>query len=343
MFRWIITSYLYVIINVRKGSELMKKILIFLLMAMILFSGCVGEKTVKNGDNISVDYTGSLLNGKVFDTSIEKVAIANNLSVEGRVYKPLEFTVGKGQMIKGFDEGVIGMKVGETRILTIPPEKAYGPSDPGMIRSMPILDEVPATTEMPATRVITKAFEVPKSQFESIIGPGHKTGDIVRIPETNINLTINNITDKVSLSYNLKKGDEILWSSNAPWNETVVEVDDKNITLRAKVNKNDIVRLQGVPWNETVIKIDDKNITLKANVNKDDIIQIEGAPWNTTVVGLDNVNVTLRHNPIPETVIPSMFGQMKISFNETSIIMDQNPELAGETLIFNVTLVSIDK
>ena len=321
----------------------MKKILILLLMAMILFSGCVGEKTVKNGDNISVDYTGSLLNGKVFDTSIEKVAIENNLPPRGVGYEPLKFTVGKGQMIKGFDEGVIGMKVGETKKLTIPPEKAYGPINPGMIQSMPILEEVPATTEMPATRVITKAFEVPKNQFESIIGPGHKTGDIVRIPETNINLTINNITDQVSVSYNLKKGDVILWSSSAPWNETVEKIDEKNITLRAKVKLNDIVHLQGAPWNETVIKIDDKNITLKANLKKDDIVQLQGAPWNTTVVGLDNVNITLRHNAIPETVIPSMFGQMKVSFNETSIIMDQNHELAGQTLIFNVTLVSIDK
>lgn len=278
-------------------------------MAMILFSGCVGEKTVKNGDNISVDYTGSLVNGKVFDTSIEKVAKENNLPPHSGGYNPLKFTVGKGQMIQGFDEGVIGMKVGETRKLTIPPEKGYGPINPEMIQAMPILEEVPAT------RVIPKNFEVPISQFERVLGTGHKTGELVRIPETNINLTVNNISSNVSsnvsLTYNLKVGDKI-WSS-------------------------------GAPWNETVVKIDDKNITLKANVSKNDIVQLQGAPWNTTVVGLDNVNITLRHNPIPDTVIPSMYGQMKVRFNETSIIMDQNPELAGQTLIFNVTLVSIDK
>jgi FKBP-type peptidyl-prolyl cis-trans isomerase 2 len=279
----------------------MKRILILLLMAMILFSGCVGEKTVKNGDNISVDYTGSLENGKVFDTSIEKIAVENNLSAHSREYKPLNLTVGKGQVIKGFDEGVIGMKVGDTRKLTIPPEKAYGLSNPQMIQVMPILQEVPLT------RVIPKNLEVPISQFESIMGAGHKTGEIVTYPRTNINLTIQNITSNVSLSYNLKKGDEI-WS-------------------------------QGAPWNETVVNIDEKNITLKVNVSKNDIVQLQSAPWNTTVVGLDNVNITLRHNPIPETVN----GQMKVSFNETSIIMDQNPELTGQTLIFNVTVVSINK
>jgi FKBP-type peptidyl-prolyl cis-trans isomerase 2 len=295
----------------------MKKELIYLLILITLFSGCVGEKTVKTGDNItvktgdniSVDYTGSLLNGKVFDTSIEKVAKENNLSNHGSKYKPINFTVGKGQMIKGFDEGVIGMKVGETRKLTIPPEKAYGQSNPQMIQVIPILQEIPAT------RVLPKNFEVPVGQFEGLLGPGHKKGENVTIPETNINLTILNISSdnssNVSLSYNLKMGDEV-------W-------------------------MQGGPWNETVVKIDDKNITLRANVSENDIVQLQGAPWNTTVVGLNNVNITLRHNPVQDTVIPGRFGQMKVRFNETSVILDQNPELAGQTLIFNVTIVSIDK
>ena len=283
----------------------MNKFLILLLAAMILFSGCVGQKTVKTGDNISVDYTGSFPNGKVFDTSIESVAKENNLSMEGREYKPLKITVGKKQVIQGFDEGMIGMNVGETKTLIIPPEKAYGPSNPRMIQVIPILENVPIT------RVLPNVFEVPVGQFERVLGQNHTIGDIVRIPDTNLNLTIKNISSNVSLSYNLKMGDEI-WSARAPWNETVVKIDNKNITLRANVKQNDIVQLQG-------------------------------APWNTTVIGLDNVNITLRHNPIPETVIPGMFGQLKVRFNETSIIMDQNPELAGQTLIFNVTLRSIDK
>ena len=174
-----------------------------------------------------------------------------------------------------------------------------------MIQAIPILEEVPSTRDIP------KVFEIPISQFEQVLGTGHKTGDIVRIPNTSIDLTILNIASNVSLSYNLKMGDEVL--------------------------------SQGAPWNETVVNIDEKYITLRTNLKKNDIVQLQGAPWNTTVVGLDNVNITLRHNPIPDTVIPSMYGQMKIRFNETSIIMDSNPELAGQTLIFDVTLVSIDK
>ena len=69
-------------------------------------------QTVKNGDKIRVHYTGTLNNGEMFDSSIK-----NNRP-------PLEFTVGAGQMIKGFDKGVVGMAVGETRMLKLPPEEA---------------------------------------------------------------------------------------------------------------------------------------------------------------------------------------------------------------------------
>lgn len=284
----------------------MKKISFLLIIAMILLSGCVGEKTVKTGDNITVDYTGSLLNGKVFDTNIEKVAIENNLSEPGKEFKPLPFTVGKAELIKGFDEGVIGMKVGETKELTIPPEKAYGPRDPQNIQVIPIIQD------MAITRVIPKDFDIPIKEFERVLGSNHTQGDIIDIPETNLKVKVQNISiSNASLTYILKAGDEV-WTRRAPWNETVVKIDNKNITLKMKVNKSDT-------------------------------IQLEGAPWNTTVVGLDNVNITLRHNPIPETVIPGMFGSMKVSFNETSILMDQNPELAGETLVFKVTVRSIEK
>ncbi len=287
----------------------MNKSLILLLVAMVLFSGCVdqksvSQKTVKNGDKISADYIGSLPGGKVFSTSIDKVAEENKIFTPSMGYEPLKLTVGKGEVIPGLDEGVLGMKVGETKTLTIPPEKAYGQSNPMMIQIIPTVEDVPAT------KVIPKIFEVPRDQFERTLGKDHKKGEVVKIPETNINLTILNITSNVSLSYNLKEGDHI-WSSGAPWNETVVKIDEKNVTLKANLSKNDIIRLQG-------------------------------APWNTTVVEVKNMTITLRHNPIPDTVIPTMRGMIRVHFNETSIIMDQNHELAGKTLIFKVTLKSID-
>ncbi len=287
-------------------SEIMKKFIILLLIAAILFSGCIGQsqRAVKNGDNISVDYIGSIKGGKVFDTSIESVAKANNISTPGRDFKPLKFTVGKGQVIKGFDEGVIGMKVGDSRTLEIPPEKGYGSVDPRAIQIVPVIQD------MPVTRTFPKILEIPTDQFERVFGPNHTVGDSVNYPDTNINLTVKNIASNVSLTFNLTVGYTISQS--------------------------------GAPWNETVVKIDDKNITIKADVKKNDIIHFQGAPWNTTVIDVNDTDITLKHNAVPDTEVRTMFGSMRIHFNETSIIMDQNPELAGKTLIFNVTLRSID-
>lgn len=67
------------------------------------------------GDRITLDYTGNLLSGKVFDSS------------SGRA--PLSFTLGQGQVIKGFDQGLLGVKAGGRRILSIPPELGYGDRD----------------------------------------------------------------------------------------------------------------------------------------------------------------------------------------------------------------------
>ena len=55
-----------------------------------------------------------------------------------RDYQPLTFTVGAGQMIKGFDEGVVGMRVGEEKTLKIPPEEAYGECIEDLLRELPI-------------------------------------------------------------------------------------------------------------------------------------------------------------------------------------------------------------
>ena len=79
------------------------------------------ERT-KNGDTVRVHYTGRLESGEVFDSS------------EGG--EPLEFTVGAGEVITGFDEGVRGMEVGETKRIEIESEDAYGPRSEQRVQSV---------------------------------------------------------------------------------------------------------------------------------------------------------------------------------------------------------------
>ena len=78
---------------------------------------------VKSGDKVKVHYHGKLTNGETFDSSA------------GR--QPLEFEVGSGMVIKGFDDGITGMQVGEKKTINIPFHEAYGPKNPEMIIEMP--------------------------------------------------------------------------------------------------------------------------------------------------------------------------------------------------------------
>lgn len=83
--------------------------------------------TAKAGDTVEVHYTGWLTNGKKFDSSVDRK-------------EPFVFPLGKGRVIKGWDEGVAGMKEGGKRKLTIPPELGYGKRGAG--------DDIPPDAEL---------------------------------------------------------------------------------------------------------------------------------------------------------------------------------------------------
>ena len=74
----------------------------------------------KRGDTVSVNYIGSFIDGTEFDNSYKRES-------------PISLTLGEGQVIRGWEEGLLGMKVGEKRKLTIPPSLGYGENDRGPI------------------------------------------------------------------------------------------------------------------------------------------------------------------------------------------------------------------
>ena len=79
-----------------------------------------GEKLSKKGDTVTVHYTGTLEDGTKFDSSIDREV-------------PFSFTLGEDRVIQGWEIGVLGMKIGEKRKLTIPPHLGYGPNGAGPI------------------------------------------------------------------------------------------------------------------------------------------------------------------------------------------------------------------
>ncbi len=72
------------------------------------------------GSKVTVNYTGTFTDGKVFDSSVSR-------------NQPFTFTLGAGEVIKGWDQGILGMKVGGKRVLIVPPELGYGSTDYGPI------------------------------------------------------------------------------------------------------------------------------------------------------------------------------------------------------------------
>jgi peptidylprolyl isomerase len=115
---------------------------------------------VKTGDKVKVHYTGTLDDGSVFDSSV------------GR--DPIEFEIGSGQVIRGFEEAVTGMKIGEKKTVLIPAENAYGQSQADLIMEVP-LEQVPADL---------------KPEIGMRLEVGGADGQVLRV-------TVAEITDKV--------------------------------------------------------------------------------------------------------------------------------------------------
>jgi len=112
----------------RRGFKFLYVLLIIVVAgvfvgALYIFTNNQSVQVVAPGDNVSVYYTGSFQNGTVFGSNVGG--------------KPFSFIVNSGDMISGFNNAVIGMKIGETKNVTLPPDEAYGYVNQSLIVSFP--------------------------------------------------------------------------------------------------------------------------------------------------------------------------------------------------------------
>ncbi len=122
--------------------------------------------TVVTGDQIEVSYVGSFTNGTVFDSSAR----------DGR---PLNFTVGAGQVIAGFDQAVVGMGVNQSKTVTLPPAEAYGAVNPSLFIHVP-------------TNVLTKDLNAtPVVGMSVTAGASGQRGIVTSVNATNTTLDFN--------------------------------------------------------------------------------------------------------------------------------------------------------
>ena len=110
--------------KIRKRTRLRwDRIILVAVILLIIVAGIIylvkkpfkSSNVAKNEDIVSVDYIGTLENGTVFDTSIQEEAIKANIFSEQKQYQPLKFSIGQNQLIPGFENAVIGMKINEEK------------------------------------------------------------------------------------------------------------------------------------------------------------------------------------------------------------------------------------
>ena len=184
----------------------------------------VTPRTAETGDTVDLAYVGTFGDpgfadsGRVFDTSLRSVALDNvsypkALSFSWRAtWTNLTFEIGSGSVIKGFDEGALGMKVGDVRRIVVPPAEGYGPSDPAKVFERPLLQEVPARAVMNDTA------------FRDKFGISASDGIIVTDPFWRWNVTVTVSGNVVTTTNSPSVGDRV--RPYGAWDARVVSIDD---------------------------------------------------------------------------------------------------------------------
>ena len=247
-------------------------------------SSTPADRSAKTGDQVAVIYTGTKTDGSLFDAS----------SKHGG--EPLVFTLGAGQMIKGFDEGVLSMKVGEIKTLVIPPEKAYGPKTIERIIPLEYFQEKPSEQTVPL-KVFAETITQSVPVAELPAGKG-VVGATIPLPDGNV-ATVTALSG------------------------TSATVTLPN-TAHPFAGKKIVKGLKGALSIDTAVEI----------------VSVKG----------DQVTVRLSNPFFGKTLKPGLATDMGkygivrvVSVNASGAVLDiPNPaELAGETLTFQVQLVSM--
>lgn len=259
------------------------------------------SSSVSLGNTVQVMYTGKLENGTVFDTSIAEMAQIAGIHNPLRTYEPLEFVVGSGQMIPGFDRGVLGMKIGEKKILTLLPRDAYGEYISENVQVIPRTEIINRTQEF------NKSLQVTEIQFQQLFQDELNIGMEYSSPQSPWKYEVKKIEEGiVFLDIITKKGD-ILNFPGAPWSSEVIEAGMKIIIRHNPRNKQVIT----IPLGNATLEVSSKEIKIK----------------------VDPIRGAILQGPFGQSIVKD--------FNSTDITLDLNHPLAGKTLIFEIEVINI--
>ena len=250
------------------------------------------------GDEVSVDYTGQFTNGVVFDTSLGSVARNDSIPksagfMKKPTYDDLTFKIGSGQMIKGFENSVIGKQVGQTYTVTVPYELGYGGSSESLIYYLNTTMTIPVVQKY----------------------------DIVTFKKVFPMVDVKNDTHFI----------HPVWQ----WPVDLIDHDTTTITIRNLPDYQQ--RIKVFPWNTTVVDISTQRNVIKLQNHIDEITK-------TTRVDIQSLSGIDPEWSFTSSTITT--NKEQIGFVTASggiIVLDFNKEVAGKTLVFNITVNSIKR
>jgi FKBP-type peptidyl-prolyl cis-trans isomerase 2 len=232
-------------------------------VVILLYQGGQSEEpsadVVAAGQTIKVDYIGKLLDGRVFDTSKLSVALNDaeypkTLSFTLRSntsYTPLSFEVGAGKMISGFDAAVVGMKVGQTKTVTLTPDEAYGDMDPTKLVTFQLTETAPLLRTLTANTF--------KAEYGADAAPGLTVYDpmygweatVLEYDEQADRVTVKNVPTLNALY-------RIYGSGSSGWDVMVTGIDSNSdlITVQHQLDEGDSDMIMGSDGGSTFFVID---------------------------------------------------------------------------------------
>lgn len=307
---------------------------LILIGLLLLSAGCAIEKKVEKGDTVKVDYVGKLQDGTVFDTSVLEEAKNAGIYNESRIYEPLTLRIGDGSTIPGFENGILGMKEGETKTIAIPPEQGYGPEDPNLkFRQTKILEEVPKTEEITRFEEIPKTFQATVSSFVTRYGKQPTVGMVIDLADWPGQVVQVTGTDVV-IEHKPEVGKSI---TNEITTLTITEIKDSTIVLRYDPKVGDLLPTEY--GNLMVLEVTDKTMKVEAIPQK----QIDTLFGKANVVESGDKYVIKVNPKVGDSIIyQNQVGEV-VEVTADDFVVDFNHPLAGETLYFTVTTVILEK
>ena len=238
-----------------KGDHAAAKPILAIIVVALLITSTVGAyailfanptKGVGAGDMVKVDYIGEFADGRVFDTSIYSVAndseVPKSLFFQMRGnetrYNPIEFKIGGYTMIPGFDQGVRGMKVGETKTFDVPAAQAYGDMDPALKRTM----------QLEETLAVKQTLD--KAAFKEMFGvePATQGVNWAKHAGLSIDATYHIESNRFIVEFRATVGEthRIHSSGNAQgWDAEVTSIEGGAITVRHHLTEDDSFTVRG--------------------------------------------------------------------------------------------------